>query len=156
MPSIIGIRDPGALTLVQTLLCQGITVRVRVSGNSMQPLLQGGEIVEIEPLQKVKSLQLGDILFLCDRYGNPLVHRLIWRRSRNGQIYFLTKGDACMNFDGFISRNNIVGRVQQVFLDIDTFPIRLNTPLLKLQASLIVSRTLISHAFRKIVHNAVC
>ena len=43
--SVISIRDQGALDLVRSLLEQGISVRIRVSGASMRPLLNSGEII---------------------------------------------------------------------------------------------------------------
>jgi hypothetical protein len=144
---VIGIREPGSLALVQSLLRHGVAVRIRVTGNSMQPLLKGGEIVEVEPLLKKKP-QLGDILLLCDRQGNPFVHRLIWQRMRNGTLHLLTKGDACVGFDGFSPAENVLGRVRRIIPETGP-PISLNKPLQRLLASLIVSRTLILHALRK-------
>jgi hypothetical protein len=145
--SVIGIREPGSLALVQSLLRQGIAVRIRVSGNSMRPLLQGGEVVEVVPLLGNRA-QLGDILFLCDRQSNPLVHRLIWRRMRNGTLHLLTKGDACVGFDGFSPADNVLGRVRRIIPE--TGPsISLNKPLQRLLAGLTVCRILYRHTLRK-------
>lgn len=147
--SIIGIREPGSLGLVQSLLRQGITVRIRVSGNSMQPLLKGGEIVEVEMLPKTKP-QLGDILFICDRMGNPIVHRLIWRRIQNGTLHLITKGDSCTGFDGFVSIDRVLGRVKRIIPETKLL-IDLNAPLQRLQASQIVIQALIIVCWRRIV-----
>lgn len=146
---IIGIREPGALDLVQSLLRQGVSVRIRVSGNSMQPLLKGGETVELVPLAG-NIPKLGDILFLRDQQGNPLVHRLIWRRSRSGVRYLLTKGDACAGFDGFVPAECALGRVEQIMSSRAEQTIGLQTPLMRLQTCLIVSRALGRHALRRL------
>ena len=146
-PPVIGIREPGALDLVQTLLRQGLTVRIRVSGGSMRPLLQGGELVEVVPLGQAIPC-FGDILFVRSRQDSPIIHRLIWRRSRNGVPQLLTKGDACSGFDGFIPASQVLGRVERIF-PVDHTKILLRSPLMRLHALLIVSRALLAHLRRK-------
>ena len=147
--SIIGIREQGSLALVQSLLRQGISVRIRVSGESMQPLLKGGEIIEVVPLLGSRA-KLGDILFLCDQQNNPLVHRLIWRRFHNGMLYLLTKGDACSGFDGFIPTANMLGQVRRIIPDAGP-PINLSTPFQRFLASLIVCRILFLQTLSKVL-----
>ncbi len=147
-PPVIGIRDPGALDLVQTLLRQGLTVRIRVSGGSMRPLLQGGELVEVAPLCHAIP-RLGDILFILSRQSTPIIHRLIWRRSRNGVPQFLTKGDACSGFDGFIPASQVLGRVERIFFS-EQKTVSLQSPMLRLRANFIVSRVVLAHAVRKL------
>jgi hypothetical protein len=145
-PPVIGIRDQGALDLVQTLLRQGVFVRIRASGNSMRPLLKGGEVIELGPLQD-RSPQLGDILFIRSQQDNPFVHRLIWRRRRGGALHLLTKGDACAGFDGFFPAECALGRVERIMRN---RTISLQTPLMRLRAFLIVSRAIGRHAVRKL------
>ena len=146
-PPVIGIREPGALDLVQTLLRQGLTVRIRVSGGSMRPLLQGGELVKVAPLGHAIP-RLGDILFILSRQSTPIIHRLIWRRSRNGVPQFLTKGDACSGFDGFIPASQVLGRVEQIFFSEQKI-VSLQSPMLRLRAAFIVSRALLAQLGRK-------
>lgn len=143
---VISIREAGSLALVQSLLRQGLAVHIRVSGRSMQPLLKSGDFIEIRPLSNTPWL--GDILFLCNCQGSPLVHRLIWRRMRNGRLHLLTKGDAGLGFDGFIPADKVLGRVQRIIPDAGP-PISLNAPLQRLQACQLVSWTLFVHALRK-------
>ncbi|MGR0482681.1 MAG: S24/S26 family peptidase [Candidatus Electronema sp. V4] len=145
---IIGIREPGAFDLVQTLLRQGVMVRIRVSGDSMRPLLQGGELVEVAPLgQAIPSL--GDILFVRSRQDAPIIHRLIWQRRQNGRRQLLTKGDACPGFDGFIPVEQVLGRVDRVLIS-DQHSTSLRAPAMRLRAALVVSRALLAHALRKL------
>ncbi|WP_417912249.1 S24/S26 family peptidase [Candidatus Electronema sp. TJ] len=146
--SVISIHEPGALALVRSLLRQGVSVRIRVSGDSMQPLLKGGELVEIAPLTGTLP-QLGEIIFLFDQQGSPLIHRLIWRRSQNGAPHLLTKGDACVCFDGFIPAEQAAGRVLRILSDNGEIA-DLRRPQERLRAALIVCRALFGHALRKI------
>jgi signal peptidase I len=146
-PPVIGIREPGALELVQSLLRQDVAVRIRVSGDSMRPLLQGGELMEVVPLDG-KVPRIGDIFFIRSRRNAPVIHRLIWWRCHNGELYLLTKGDACAGFDGFIPVKQVIGRVDRIFLA-DQYTVLLQTPLMRFRACLIVLRTLFAHAWRK-------
>jgi hypothetical protein len=146
---VIGIRAPSSLEVVQSLLQQNIAVRIRVSGTSMQPLLKSGDLVEIEPLPAATLPRLGDILFLCNCQGSPLVHRLIWRRRQHGRLHLLTKGDAGPGFDGFIPADKVLGRVQRIILADTGRQLNMNAPLQRLRACLLVSRTLSLHALRK-------
>jgi hypothetical protein len=147
---VIGIREPEALALVQSLLEQGISVRIRVSGNSMRPLLQGNEAVEVVPLGR-RLPQLGDILLLRGRQNTPLVHRLIWRRKRGGIWSLLTKGDACPGFDGFVAAECALGRVERILYGSSNGQaVCLRTPWLRLQALGIVGQTLLRHLLFRI------
>ena len=147
---VIGIRAAGSLDAVQALLRQDIAVRIRVSGGSMQPLLKSGDLVEIRKLSAACQPRLGDILFLCNSQGSPLVHRLIWRRIQNGRLHFLTKGDAGPGFDGFIPADNLLGRVQRIILSDTGRQLNMNASLQRLRASLVVSRILIFHVLRRL------
>ena len=131
MASVISIRDPGAFDLMQSLLHQGITVRIQVSGNSMQPFLKGGEIVEIAPLD-AEYPKIGDIVLFRDQHGNPLLHRLIRRRYHNGVLHLQTKGDACTGFDRFIPAEQVFGHVRRIFTDRGA--VHVQTPLMRLRA----------------------
>ncbi|WP_417914844.1 hypothetical protein [Candidatus Electronema sp. JM] len=116
----------------------------------MRPLLQGGELVEVAPLRQA-SPRLGDILFIRSSRNTPLIHRLIWRRSRNGVPQLLTKGDACAGFDGFIPALQVLGRVERIFFpDKNNEVISLLAPVMRLRAVLMVSRILFSCLGKKI------
>ena len=144
--SVIGIRDQGALDLIRSLLHQGTAVRIRVSGRSMQPLLNGEEIVEIAPLG-VQHLKIGDIVFFCDQQGNPLLHRLLRRRSYNGLLYLQTKGDSCTGFDSIVPADQVLGRIQRIIFT-DRTEVDLQTSLMRLGAYLIVVRSMMLYALR--------
>ena len=156
--SVISIRDHGALDLLLSLLEQGISVHIRVSGNSMKPLLNGGEIVEVAPLAE-QHPKIGDILFLCDPQNKPLVHRLIRRRYYKGVLYLQTKGDAHAGFDAFVPADRVSGRIRRIIIPSDLNKnkgrraekkIDLFTPFMRFQACFIVSHTLILYYLRRI------
>ncbi|XOF33701.1 MAG: S24/S26 family peptidase [Candidatus Electrothrix sp. YB6] len=142
--SVISIRDQGALDLVRSLLKQGISVRIRVSGSSMRPLLSGGEIIEVAP-PAARSPKIGEILLFYDQQGNPLVHRLIRRRCCNKVLYLQTKGDACAGCDGFIPAGQVLGRVQRIIIKHNT--IDLQHPVMHFRSFFIALRSLILYYY---------
>lgn len=109
----ISIHDQGALELVQTLLQQGVSLRIQVSGRSMLPFLKGGEIVKLCPANG-STPQLGDLLFQIDPQNKPIVHRLVRRRYIRKVLHLQTKGDNCNYLDKFVPVDQIIARVQAV------------------------------------------
>ncbi len=146
-PALISIREQGALELIRTLLQQGITVRMRVSGVSMLPFLRAGDLVEISPLYE-KKLRRGDIVFFCDRQNNPLVHRLhrCWYSSK--VLHLQTKGDACAGYDPPVAVHQVFGRVQRIITDRKKS--NLQTPTFYLRSRLLVTRASMLFFLRRI------
>ncbi|MCI5131494.1 MAG: hypothetical protein D3904_08200 [Candidatus Electrothrix sp. EH2] len=146
--SVISIREQGAFELIRSLLHQGISVRVRVSGRSMQPLLKDGDIVELAPVEEPYP-RIGDIVFFRDQSGNPLLHRLIRRRYRDKLRYLQTKGDACGGFDSFVPEKHIIGYVRRITGKGQT--VDLQTTMMRFAAWYIVVRSLTRHSLYSIV-----
>lgn len=113
IPTVISIREEGALEFIHALLRTGVTVRMRVSGVSMLPLIRGGDVVEVAPLCE-KKIRIGDIIFFCDQQGNPVVHRLHRRRYDSKVLYLQTKGDACVYYDVAVPAHQVLGRVERI------------------------------------------
>jgi signal peptidase I len=146
-PAAISIRDEGALDLIRSLLKRGISVRIRVTGTSMRPLLNGGEIVEVTPLASHHT-KIGDILFFCDHKGNPFVHRLVRTYYYNGELYLQTKGDACADCDPAVPVQQVLGRVQRIITNQKN--INLQTPTFSFRSRLLVHRTLLLFFLRRV------
>ncbi|MCI5218079.1 MAG: hypothetical protein D3914_02510, partial [Candidatus Electrothrix sp. LOE2] len=117
--AVISIRDQGGLDLIRLLLDQGRDVCIKVSGESMKPILHTGDSVQISSLAG-QSPKIGEILLLCDQQGNPLIHRLIRRRYCKGVLCLQTKGDACLGFDGFVPAGQVIGRIRRITYHSDT------------------------------------
>jgi hypothetical protein len=80
-------------------------LRLRVNGSSMAPLLQAGDIVQVEPTQP-ERLALGDLVVIR-RERDFVTHRLVSKSSQN----WLTKGDNCAYLDPAFETSAVVGRV---------------------------------------------
>ena len=91
--------------LTGELFAGGCGLRFQAVGRSMLPTIQDGEIVHVKPVA-TDMLRIGDIVLL--RAGEQFkAHRIIRKR---GQC-FITRGDAGIESDGEIRRDQILGRV---------------------------------------------
>lgn len=92
-------------SLAEDLAAAGITFRFQAMGQSMFPTIRNGEVVHVEPLGEGK-LRCGDIVLFL-RKGEFKAHRII-RIQRDA---FATRGDASLQPDGEVDRQQIIGRV---------------------------------------------
>ena len=92
------------------ILNRGLSLRVRVTGRSMQPFLRGGEIVTIKKVP-CSELRRGDLIFFNSPQGVLVLHRLARKKlSNSGAHIFQTRGDGLLAFDEEIHESNILGR----------------------------------------------
>ena len=91
-------------------------VMPKTSGNSMRPLIWGGQhCVAVAPLDG--EPEIGDILFF--RHVQPdgternVVHRLVEVRGTGDQRVYITRGDNCLGVE-WVLRSEIIGRVAEV------------------------------------------
>ncbi len=135
--------DEAASGLIEEALVRGNAVRVRVTGRSMQPFLNGGEVVRIEPMSG--PLAVGDLVLFRDPQKTQLVmHRVLWARAV-GPIR--TKGDGVRSLDAPVGRADILGRVSRI--ERPDGAIELRTPSHRRQAVRIAVRGLLRVALRK-------
>lgn len=91
--------------LTSELIAGGFGLRFQAMGRSMLPTIQDGEIVHVKPVAG-NMLRTGDIVLL--RTGAEFkAHRIIRKRGE----CFITRGDAGIDTDGEIRRDQILGRV---------------------------------------------
>jgi hypothetical protein len=88
--------------LVAALLSEGIDVRLRLSGWSMQPLVPSGSRVQFSSRERPV---VGDVVLVRHPDNSLVAHRLI----RIAGDFLVTKGDACVAADGPVPRDRVVG-----------------------------------------------
>ena len=102
------------LTLFEDILESGLSLRVRVTGQSMTPFLRGGEILTIKK-EPHDALRKGDLIFFKNSHGTPLLHRIIQKReSPDQKIIFRTKGDALIALDEPVQSRQVLGKVSRI------------------------------------------
>lgn len=102
------------LTLFENILENGLSLRVRVTGQSMTPFLRGGEILTIKK-EPHNALRKGDLIFFKNSQGTPLLHRIIQKKRSPGEkIIFRTKGDGLIAFDEPVEYHRVLGKVSRI------------------------------------------
>lgn len=100
-----------SVRLFEDVLKTGATLRVRVTGRSMVPFLEGREILIIRKVP-CSSVRKGDLIFFKNFWGDPVVHRVVKkRRTGNAGTTFQTKGDALTVPDEPVPCEEVLGKV---------------------------------------------
>ena len=94
--------------LISTHLSGQDLLRLKVTSNSMAPLLRSGDYVLLRPAP-VESLNRGDIL-VTRQEGGYLTHRVVAITDQSVQ----TKGDMNKQADAQTDKKNIVGLVEVI------------------------------------------
>jgi hypothetical protein len=90
--------------LARELIANGKGFRFCARGRSMNPTIQDGDILQVQPI--TKSPKRGDVV-LFFREGKFRAHRIIGGADNK----FVTRGDAGMEIDGVVRREEIIGRI---------------------------------------------
>ena len=101
------------LMLFEDILNREISLRVKVTGNSMASFLNGGEILTIRKVPS-SSLHIGDLIFFKTREGIPVLHRILKMERKDNLHIFQTKGDALLSMDDPVYESDILGKVCKI------------------------------------------
>ena len=83
--------------------------RCHLSGRSMAPLLEEGDVLIVE--HGARDLRIGDVI-VFRAAGRLKAHRLLWRRKDgSGRVLYVAKGDASRVPDAPLTEGKIIGKV---------------------------------------------
>ena len=86
-------------------------VKTSVFGRSMAPFITSGSRITLGPVTCQTPVRIGDVLAVrCPDHRAVIVHRVVGLKENQ----VLLKGDNTPRADGWFSRTQIVGRVDQV------------------------------------------
>ena len=98
-------------SLVMLISCEFKYGMIVVGSGSMTGELNTGDCVIYEEYTN-QFIDIGDIL-VFKKDGSLVIHRVVEKRTINGVIQYITKGDANESVDsGFITGKDIVGKVE--------------------------------------------
>jgi hypothetical protein len=97
----------GWTSLAQSLMADGLSVEVQVTGSSMSPFIQPGDVVVVDPLD-AKPIRIGDVLAFQRDPGRMAIHRVVASRRRQ----WILRGDGSRREDAPADPAAIVGRVR--------------------------------------------
>ena len=90
------------------LIGTGYLILAVVEGNSMEPLLQTGDVVIVV---KSSKIDVGDVIVYRKYDGVLIIHRVIKFINLNGRTFIVTKGDNNLFADPPISKYQVIGKV---------------------------------------------
>jgi signal peptidase len=96
--------------LAAGILQGGSGLRFRARGASMRPFIRDGDVLELQPLDGA-PVRRGDVVLFREGAGRVVAHRVIHLRREDGRVVLRTRGDALACPDGFVSREQVLGRV---------------------------------------------
>ena len=70
----VTLETPDFLEQARQLLSKGIPVELRMSGSSMSPAIEDGDVVTVEPINS-DPIRQGDIVLYQSRYDTAVIHR---------------------------------------------------------------------------------
>jgi signal peptidase I len=109
----VNLEAPDFLEQARELLSRNIPVEIRMSGGSMRPAIEDGDIIIIEPI-KDSPVKQGDIVLYQTRFDTAVIHRVVRIEKASSGRSVLTRGDASAQADIPASVHRILGRVRQV------------------------------------------
>jgi hypothetical protein len=99
--------------LIEDLLGRGLEVRVRVTGESMRPLLRGDELATLVRVSP-PALRRGDLVLFRSGEGFLVLHRIVRLVGERDGRRCWTRGDALAACDDSFGPEQILGRVTRI------------------------------------------
>ncbi len=107
------LESPDFLERSRQNLSSSLTVEICMSGSSMRPAIEDGDLVMIEPINDGRINQ-GDIVLYQSRYDTAVIHRVVKIERSSNERTVITRGDAATQNDLAIPLNKILGRVKHI------------------------------------------
>ena len=100
--------------LFADILQQDHDLKIRVTGRSMRPFINNGEVVTLRKVSP-ESLHCGDIIYYTTENAPPVMHRIVSKAILDDKgLSFTTKGDALLQQDVPVSADQILGKAFHV------------------------------------------
>lgn len=109
----VTLETPDFLEQARQLLSRSLPVELRMSGSSMRPAIEDGDIITVEPITEVPVRQ-GDIVLYHSRFDTAVIHRVVRVERSSSERAVVTRGDAASHNDGPVPIHRVLGRVKLV------------------------------------------
>lgn len=109
----VTLETPDFLDQARQLLSRQLPVELRMSGTTMSPAIEDGDMITLEPITG-EPVKQGDIVLYHSRYDTAVIHRVIRLERASSERCIVTRGDAASHNDGLVPFHRILGRVKRV------------------------------------------
>jgi len=110
----VTLETPDFLEQARQLLSKSVPIEIRMSGSTMSPTIEDGDVVTVEPIT-TGPLAAGDIILYNSLRDTAVIHRVV-RVERRGssERAVITRGDAASQNDIAVPVHRILGKVKQI------------------------------------------
>ncbi|HXG92967.1 MAG TPA: signal peptidase I [Blastocatellia bacterium] len=109
----VTLETPDFLEQARQLLSRNLPVELRMSGSSMSPAIEDGDIITIEPIAD-QPIRQGDIVLYQSRYDTAVIHRVVKIERAAAERAIVTRGDKSSQSDIPVPMHRVIGRVKLV------------------------------------------
>ncbi|HVF91350.1 MAG TPA: signal peptidase I [Blastocatellia bacterium] len=109
----VSLETPDFLEQARQMLSRSIPVEIRMSGSSMRPAIEDGDVITIEPVTE-NSVRPGDVILYQTRYDTAVIHRVIRIEKSSSDRTVVTRGDASSQTDIPVPLHRVIGQVKLV------------------------------------------
>jgi len=107
---VFSFSDPAFIELFKAVLNKKAAFRFKAKGFSMSPFIKDGDAITVANFFDVGPKWAEIVAFIHPETEKLIVHRVVARRKE----FYIIKGDNACKGDGFVPRENIIGRVTKV------------------------------------------
>jgi len=101
------------LERARQLLSSGVATEIKMSGSSMRPTIEDGDIITLVPLNDTQVKQ-GDIVLFQTRVDTAVIHRVVRIDRSSSERIIVTRGDAAQQNDVPVPVHRVLGKVKQI------------------------------------------
>ena len=110
----VTLETPDFLEQARQLLSRSLPVELRMSGSTMSPAIEDGDIITLEPVVTSEPVKQGDIVLYHSRFDTAVIHRVVRLERSSSERCIVTRGDAASHNDSPVPLHRILGRVKRV------------------------------------------
>ncbi|PYP89685.1 MAG: signal peptidase I [Blastocatellia bacterium AA13] len=109
----VNLDAPGFLEQARQLLANNIPLEIRLTGGTMRPSIQDGDMVTVEPIND-ETIQTGDIILYHSIRDTAVIHRVVRVEKSSAERRVVTRADAAVQMDIPVPLHRILGKVKRV------------------------------------------
>lgn len=107
------LETPDFLEQARLELSKSLPFKIRMSGSSMRPAIEDGDIITVEPVAEDR-FKPGDIILYHSLRDTAVIHRVVRIDRSHSELVVITRGDASTQNDMPVPFHRVLGRVQLV------------------------------------------
>jgi len=110
----VDLGTPDFLDQARQLLSKSVPIEIKMSGNTMSPVIEDGDLITVEPIQE-GALRPGDIILYNSLRDTAVIHRVVRvEKGDSADRSVITRGDAATQNDLAVPFHRVLGKVKVI------------------------------------------